>query len=126
MSVKVKSKIKINKQKVKEIEDATILSLKQTATATLTDIISQGYIPFDSGNLQNEGTFVDIEEAENGKVSIVSSTPYARRLYYNADGFNFQSVNNSNARDHWFEPYIDGQDKDFIKETFKKFLKRNL
>ena len=124
--MKVKSNIKIKKQKVKEIEQATLKSLEMTAEATRTDLISKGYMPFDSGNLQNEATFVDAEGINDGKVSIVSSTPYARRIYYNADNFNFQTVNNSNAQDHWFEPYISGQDKDFIKETFKKFLKKNL
>ena len=124
--VKVKSSIKINKQKVKEIEAATLKSLEQTAHATNGALMANGYIPFDQGTLQNEGTFVDNKELDKGKVSIVSSTPYARRIYYNADGFNFQTVNNANARDHWFEPFISGKDKDFIEESFKKFMKRNL
>ena len=124
--MKVKSTIKINKQKVKEIEKATLKSLEQTGEATKAELINKGYIPFDQGTLQNEGTFVDNKDLNNGKVSIVSSTPYARRIYYNADGFNFQTVNNSNAQDHWFEPFISGQDKDFIKDTFKEFMKRNL
>ena len=124
--VKVKSSIKINKQKVKEIEAATLKSLEQTAHATNGALMANGYIPFDQGTLQNEGTFVDNKELDKGKVSIVSSTPYARRIYYNADGFNFQTVNNANAQDHWFEPFISGKDKDFIEESFKKFMKRNL
>lgn len=124
--MKVKSTIKINKQKVKEIEKATLKSLEQTGEATKAELINKGYIPFDQGTLQNEGTFVDNKDLNNGKVSIVSSTPYARRIYYNADNFNFQTVNNSNAQDHWFEPFISGKDKDFIKDTFKEFMKRNL
>ena len=126
MSVKVKSKVKINQQKVKEIEQATLKSLEMTAEAMKTDLISKGYMPFDTGTLQNESTFVDAEDVKNGKVSIISSTPYARRLYYNADNLNISTSNNPNAQDHWFEPYISGKDKDFAKNTFKKFMKNNL
>ncbi len=123
---KVKATIKINRQKIKEIEATAQKSLEQTAHATITELINKGYIPFDSGNLQNDSTFVDIKDSANGKVHIVSSTPYARRIYYNADNVNFQTVNNANARDHWFEPFISGEDKNFVKDTFKKFMKKNL
>jgi hypothetical protein len=124
---KVKSTVKINKQKVKEIEKTTLKSLEQTAEATKTELINKGYIPFDSGTLQNDETFVDLKDLENGKVSIITGpTPYARRIYFNADGFTIHTGKNANARDHWFEPFISGQDKDFIKDTFKEFMKRNL
>ena len=126
--IKVNSKIEINKQKVKEIEQATLKSLEMTAEATLTDLTkTKGYMPFDSGTLQNESTSVDRTNINEGKVSIVCGPlPYVRRIYYNADNFNFQTGHNANARDHWFEPYISGEDKDFIGEAFKKFLKKNL
>ena len=91
---------------------------------TRTELITKQYIPFDSGNLQNEGTFVDSSELKDGKISIVSSTPYARRLYFHPE-YNFQTVNNPNAQGEWFEPFISGADKDFITDTFKKLFKKN-
>lgn len=124
MSIKVKSTVKINRQKVKAITDEALTTLEQTAEATRTELITKQYIPFDSGTLQNEGTFVDNTEIKNGKVSLVSSTPYARRLYFHPE-YNFQTVNNPNSRAEWFEPFITGTDKDFITDTFKKLFKKN-
>lgn len=121
---KVKSTVKLNKKKIKEIEQSAITSLEQTAEATRTELITKGYIPFDSGTLQNEGTFVESSQADKGIVSLVSSTPYARRLYFHPE-FDFQTVNNPNAQGQWFEPFLTGAEKEFIKETFKKLLKKN-
>ena len=113
MSIKVKSTVKINKQKVTAITQEALTTLEQTAEATRTELITKQYMPFDNGTLQNEGTFVDNTEIKNGKISIVSSTPYARRLYFHPE-YNFQTVNNTNAQGEWFEPFISGADKDFI------------
>ena len=124
--IKVNSKIKINKQKVKEIEQACLKSLEQTAEATKTELIACAYMPFDTGHMQNESTFVDNSEIQNGKASIVSSTPYARKVYFNPNGFTIHRTHNANAIDHWFEPFIHGENKDFIPDAFKKFLKKNL
>lgn len=124
MSVKVKSTVKINKQRVKEIEKSAIISLEQTAEATRTELINKGYMPFDNGTLQNEATFVDTTDINNGKVSLVSATPYARRLYFHPE-YDFQTVNNSNARGEWFEEFISGEDRDFVKNAFKKLFKKN-
>lgn len=75
------------------------------------------------GTLQNESTFVDKSQSANGKVLIVSSTPYARRLYYHPE-YNFDTGENPNAGGKWFEPWISGQNKDFCPKTFKTFYKR--
>ena len=40
-------------------------------------------MPYKTGALQNESTFVDYESAKEGHIRLVSSTPYARRLYFN-------------------------------------------
>lgn len=124
MGAKVTSTVKLNRQRIKEIEKATKTSLEQTAEATKTELINKGYIPFDSGTLQNESTFVDTENLDKGIVSLVSSTPYARRLYFHPE-YDFQKVNNSNARAEWFEPFVSGEDSEFIKDTFKKLFKKN-
>lgn len=119
--VKVTSTIKINEKKIKEIDEATKKSLEQTAHVILGDIISNGYIPRDQGNLE-EDSFVDTNEIQDGKVSIVSTAPYARRIYYNADNWKFQR---ESSVDHWFESYVSGQDKDYLEQVYKEFLKRN-
>ena len=123
MGIKAKTSFKINKQKVKEINDDAIKALEQTAEATKTELINKQYMPFDNGTLQNESTFIDNNNIKDGKISIVSSTPYARRLYFHPE-YNFQTVNNPNAQGEWFEPFISGADKDFINDAFKKIFKK--
>ena len=124
MAVKVSGTIKLNEAKLKELTRQQYMSLAQTADALLTDIKDSQLMPFNTGNLQNDSTFVDDSQREQGRVSIVSSTPYARRLYFHPE-YNFRTTNNSNAGGKWFEPYISGNKSDFAKSAFAKLLKRN-
>lgn len=124
MAVKVNSTIKLDEAKLKELTRQQYISLAQTADALVTDLRDSQTMPFDTGNLQNDSTFLDDSQKEQGKVSIVSSTPYARRLYYHPE-YNFRTTNNRNASGKWFEPYISGNRTDFVKETFAKLFKRN-
>ena len=124
MSVKVRSRVKLNRQRINEIDKAAKLSLEQTAEATRTELISKQYMPFDNGTLQKENTFVDSSNINKGVVSLVSSNPYARRLYFHPE-FDFQTVNNSNAQAYWFDPFISGEEKEFITNAFKKLFKKN-
>ena len=124
MAVKVHSTIKLNEAKLKELTKQQYISLAQTADAVLTDLRDSQTMPFDTGNLQNDSTFLDDSQKEQGRVSIVSATPYARRLYYHPE-YNFRTTNNRNAGGKWFEPYISGNRTDFLKDTFAKLFKRN-
>ena len=100
------------------------LNLVKTADAMKTDLVQSQTMPFDTGALQNNSTFVDDSKKNQNKVSVVSDTPYARRLYFHPE-FNFQKEKNPNAGGQWFEPYISGTKKDFAAKTFKKFMKRS-
>ena len=124
MAVKVSSTIKLDEAKLKELTKQQYISLAQTADALVTDLRDSQTMPFDTGNLQNDSTFLDDSQKNQGKVSIVSSTPYARRLYYHPE-YNFRTTNNRNAGGKWFEPYISGNRTDFLKDTFAKLFKRN-
>lgn len=124
MAVKVSSTIKLNEAKLKELTRQQYVSLAQTADALITDIRDEQLMPFDTGNLQNDSTFLDDSQKEQGRVSIVSSTPYARRLYYHPE-YDFRHTNNAKAGGKWFEPYISGNRTDFLKDTFAKLFKRN-
>ena len=124
MAVKVSSTIKLNEAKLKELTRQQYISLAQTADALVTDLRDSQTMPFDTGNLQNDSTFIDDSQKEQGRVSIVSSTPYARRLYYHPE-YNYRTTNNSNAGGKWFEPYISGNKSNFAEETFAKLFKRN-
>ena len=60
---------------------------------------------------------------KNGKVSLITSTPYARRMYFHPE-YNFQTKENANARGNWYEPWISGKDKDFCSKAFSQFYKK--
>ena len=123
-NVKVSSTIKLNEAKLKELTRQQYISLGQTADAILTDLKDSQTMPFDTGNLQNDSTFLDDSQKDQGRVSIVSSTPYARRLYYHPE-YNFRTTNNRNASGKWFEPYISGNKSDFAVKAFRELFKRN-
>ena len=111
--------VKLNRGGMRQLERAAIAALEQTAEALHTEVVTAQVMPFDVGTMQNESTFVDTAESASGTVSLVTSTPYARRLYYHPE-YNFRTVNNSHARGKWLEPWIDGDKKDFCTKTFKR------
>ena len=83
--INVNSVIKLNLPKIRQLTDAQITALEHTAEALRTDVEQAQVFPFDTGNLQNDSTFVDTEQSSKGTVSLVNATPYARRLYYHPE-----------------------------------------
>ncbi|MDF2610044.1 MAG: hypothetical protein K0R92_1518 [Lachnospiraceae bacterium] len=121
--MKVNSKVKINTQKIKQLTRAQTIALEQTAEALHTQVVQAQVIPRDTGALQNESTFVDYSEISQGKTTLVSSTPYSRRLYYHPE-YDFKTDENPNAKGHWYEDWVDGSQKDFCKNAYKEFYRR--
>lgn len=122
--IKVDSKVIINQRALQQITKDVQTALEKTAEALKTEVIQAQVIPFDTGNLQGESFFVDYSKSQNGEVSLVHSTPYARRLYFHPE-YNFQTTENPNARGEWYEDWLeDGEKADFAPKTFAAFLKR--
>ena len=121
--MKVSSVIKLNFAKIRELTDAQVKALEQTAEALHTEAIQAEIMPRDTGNLQNESTFVDTSKSKRGKVSLVSNTPYARRLYFHPE-YDFQKYENAFASGKWYEPWIDEVSANFCREAYKKIYKR--
>lgn len=121
------SKIKVNWNfgAVRQVEQAVATALEQTAQAVITDVVDEQVMPMDTGTLQNGSTFVETSESSTGVVGIISDTPYARRLYYHPE-YNFRTSENKNAGGKWFQPWIDGDKKDFAADAFAKLLRQNL
>ncbi|MCQ4637023.1 hypothetical protein NE619_09795 [Anaerovorax odorimutans] len=116
--------IKMNWGKINQLTQAAVTALEQTAEALHTEVIQAQVMPRDSGAMQNESTFVDTSESSSGKASLVSSTPYARRLYYHPE-YNFKTDENPNARGEWYEDWLPGgKEEQFAPEAFKKFYKK--
>mgnify|MGYP000174774718 CR=1 FL=1 len=85
MSFSVTSKIKLNLPVLKQLDTAQQTALRNTTDALLRQIKNSQVMPFDTGNLQNESTFADYANLAEGETKIVSSTPYARRLYFHPE-----------------------------------------
>ena len=121
--IKVKSTVKMNFPRIRQLEQAQITALEQTAEALHTEVVQAQVIPFDTGALQNEGTFVDYSESRQGKVSIIFNTPYARRLYFHPE-YHFQTKENPNARGKWYTDWLPGGKKsDFAIDTYKRIYR---
>ena len=117
-NVQVTSRIELNYSVLNMLDNAQFEALAQTADATLTELRDRQVMPFDTGNLQNDSTFVD--DSQRDKVSIVSSTPYARRLYFHPE-YNYRRGDNASAGGKWFESFLND---DFIVSAYAKLLKQ--
>lgn len=116
--------MKLNMPRIKQLSQAAVTALEMTGEALHTEVVQAQVMPFETGNLQNESTFVDYSESAQGKVTLVSSTPYARRLYYHPE-YNFQTNENSNAQGEWYKDWLPGGSKaNFTSKAFKEFYKK--
>ena len=122
--IKVNSIVKLNFPKIQQLTQAQVTALEQTAEAVHTEVVQAQVFPRDTGALQNENTFVDTSESNRGKVSIISSTPYARRLYFHPE-FHFKKDENPNAKGKWYDDWLPGgKEADFAMKTFKDIYRR--
>ena len=121
--MKVSSQIKIHNRVVKRLTNASIKALEATGEALHTEVVQAQVMPRDTGHLQNDSTFVDYSQSKSGLVSLITQTPYARRLYFHPE-YNFRKKENPNAQGKWLEPWISGDKKEWCSETFKKFYKQ--
>ena len=127
--------VTLNMPNINGIENKIQLALLETADAVLDNIKQSKTMPFErksygpnskrkssSGALQNRSTFIDGTNIGRYEASIVSDTPYARRLYFHPE-YNFYKGENPNAGGAWFEPYISGDKKDYVQKVFARFMK---
>lgn len=124
--MQVSSTITIDNIAVNRMCELARDALVQTAEALHTQVAQAQVMPRDTGNLQNESTFVDTSMIGYNKVSLVSSTPYARRLYFHPE-YNFSRDENIAAGGEWLIPWLNGgMYQDFCADTFRKLYKRLL
>lgn len=124
MSFSVTSKIKLNLPVLKQLDTAQQTALRNTTDALLRQIKNSQVMPFDTGNLQNESTFADYANLAEGETKIVSSTPYARRLYFHPE-YNFSREKNIAASGKWLAPWLKGGARqNFCQKAFARFYKQ--
>ncbi|MBO5159632.1 MAG: hypothetical protein J6B94_08615 [Lachnospiraceae bacterium] len=122
--MKVNSSVKLNMPAIRRLTEAATTALEMTAEHLHTEIVQAQVVPRDTGNLQGESFFVDDSKSKNGKVSLVHSTPYARRLYFHPE-YKFSKIENPHAKGKWFEDWTEGgkREKDAIK-AYAEFYRR--
>lgn len=133
--IKVTSKINLNFPKIKQLTQAQVNALEKTAEALHSEVAQAQVVPRMDGTLQGEAFFVDYRESRNGKVSLVHSTPYARRMYFHpeyhfhkepwADERGRTHDGNPNAKGKWFEDWLpNGKYQDFTQKAYREFYRR--
>ena len=122
--MKITVKTTVDTAKLAAIDEAAKRALALTAEVIHGQVVQAQVMPFRTGHLQNESTFVDTSGAAEGHVDIVSATPYARRLYFHPE-YNFDTTNNPNAGGQWFAPWAAGGEySETATATFAALLKR--
>ena len=122
--MQAKSTVKLNMPRIKQLTQAAVTALEMTREALHTEVVQAQVMPFETGNVQNESTFVDYSESGRGKVTLVSNTPYARRLYYHPE-YNFQTDENPFAGGAWYEPWQPGGiNQSFAQKAYKQLYKK--
>lgn len=141
--MKVNSSVRMNLGRIRELTQAAVTALEQTAEALHTEVVQAQVMPRDTGALQGPKTFISagssisstyengsvatnsITKERGGRVSITTSSPQARRLYFHPE-YNFSKLENPNAGGEWYKDWLPGGSKaDFTLKAFKEFYKRN-
>jgi len=118
--------IELYQDAIAGLEDAVKRSARAAMDVFHQDVVSSAVMPYDTGDMQNNA--ISIKTSEDGdklKISLTTNAPQARRLYYHPE-YNFQTVNNANARGEWLEEYITGAKADFLQEAFAQLMRKEL
>lgn len=120
----MKVEVKWDPQFIKMIQEAAKAAAAEALEVTYSDLVESKTMPFDTGDMQNNQTFV--EKTEDGAV-LITGSPQARRLYYHPE-YNFKQSEGANGTRgaKWLEPYISGDKKDFVRDEFAKALGKRL
>ncbi|MCD8025357.1 MAG: hypothetical protein LUF33_00030 [Clostridiales bacterium] len=122
--LEVNSKTELNFGTIKQLQRGAQTALEMTTDALLTEVKNAQVMPFDTGSLQNENTFADYSSSSDGVTSLVSTTPYARRLYYHPE-YSFHRDENAAAGGLWYDQWLKGGARqNFCSDTFAKLFKR--
>lgn len=122
----VTSTIEFNNIALGKVDDAIARALVNTGDKLIGEIRNAQVVPFDTGNLNGESFFMDDSKAKQGHITLIHSTPYARRLYYHPE-YNFNTEHHKNARGRWFEDWLPGGDKEYdVELIFRNMLREEM
>lgn len=115
-------KITLNYANIAKLKARVPKALAKTVEQMHTDVVQSGVMPRDTGFMEDTSTFVDLSQQSENKVALVTSTPYARRLYFHPE-YNFSTTENANAQGKWLQPYVDGEKRKLLDLWFAQFMK---
>ena len=118
-------KITYNNKNINMINRNARLALIDVAEAIKTDLVQSQTMPFDTGTMQNDSTFVDDKRSIKGVAKIVVDTVYSRKIYFDPE-IHIRQEKNPNAKQYYFDDYISGNKKDLPIKYFKQMLKRRM
>ena len=118
-------KITYNTKNINMINESAKLALLDTTEAIKTDLIQGQTMPFDTGVMQNDSTYVDDKRIIKGVARLVTDTPYARKVYFDPE-ITIHQDKNPNAKQHWFDDYISGEKKNLPLKYYQQMLKRRM
>lgn len=140
--IKVNSTVNFNMSRLRELTQAQVMALEQTAEALHTEVVQAQVMPRDTGAMQGERTFIkagesitatyedgstavnSITKEQGGKVSIITTSPQVRRLYFHPE-YHFKKEENPNAGGMWYKDWLPGgKNQDFAADAFKKLYRR--
>ena len=140
--MRVNSTVKMNFPKIRQLTQAQVTALEQTAEAVHTEVVQAQVMPRDTGAMQGERTSIkagesvtatykdgttatnSITKEKNGRVSIITASPQARRLYFHPE-YHFKTDENPNAKGHWFEDWEKGgKHERFAINEYKEIYRR--
>lgn len=116
-------KIDLDRAAIARLVKAVAPAAEKTIDALKTDVVAAQVMPYDLGDMQNNQTFTATDDnGDSIDAHLVTGAPQARRLYFHPE-YNFQKVN-TNAGGEWLKPWINGERKDFLKDTFAEMYKK--
>lgn len=119
----LKFSMKFNDQNIRRIQKAASEALFLTMEEVHTNVVQARVMPFDNGTMQNDSTFV--KKINDTHVSLITSTPYAQRLYFHPE-YDFGKASNPNAQGRWLDEWISGSKREWVQDTFNDLLKEKL
>jgi hypothetical protein len=119
--------VKINLSGLESVRAAVERAAERTMEALRDEVVQSQKMPFDTGDMQNNATFVTAPMNVDGSVFVLLTTdaPQARRLYYHPE-YDFQQGKNANAQGEWLKDWISGDKQDFVQNTFERLLGEEL
>ena len=65
--MRVTSTVKLNMPRMKQLSQAAVTALERTAEALHTEVVQAQVMPFDTGHLEEDATFVDYSNSRTGR-----------------------------------------------------------